>query len=407
MGLEVIITGSGNDATAAPGPAYTQYSQSFPSGSGFDLYTITLTLALAAGNPETVYCDIYAADGSDFPTGGSLGQASIASSSLNTYPSWSDPVFTFNPVVTLAASTQYCFVLSTSSGSYDTDYIYIGATLGNPYANGLMAGYAAPDWVDQSSFDISAVIRSPDLPSKPINPTPADDTAEVDFSSLQLSWEDGGDADTYNVYIGKTGDVDLVSSAQVGTTYTTTLEELALIFGAEPINQKIYWRVDATNGAGTTTGDEWNFDPRPGKVDTPIPAHEASGITLDDTIVSWDEPSINTDSYNVYYGTLSGFLSLKESGVTDLFCTLQEVPWPNYGYARYWKVNAVNDYGTTTGDEWYFTTLIFEPPTPSGITWSDPGNATGYTGTPLGTNNMVTCRRLVACADDALYYESA
>ena len=58
------------------------------------------------------------------------------------------------------------------------------------------------------------------------------------------------------------------------------------------------------------------------------------------------------------------------------------------------------------GDEWYFTTLIFCPPTPPGVTWTDPGNDTGYTGTPLGTNNMLTVRRLVGAADNCLWIET-
>jgi len=194
---------------------------------------------------------------------------------------------------------------------------------------------------------------------------------------------------------------------RAGTTYTTTFAELATIFGVDPINQKIYWRVDATNDSGTTTGDEWNFDARPGKIDTTTPTHEASDITLDATTGSWDAPSANTDSYGVYYGTLSGFLSLLESGVTETEYQLRSTNWPQYGKAYYWRVNATNDFGTTAGDELSFTTLIFYPPTPDGVTWSNPGNAAGYTGTPLGTNNMLTVRKLCAAAENTFYYESA
>ena len=316
---------------------------------------------------------------------------------------------------TLSSGNTYCLVWKCPYGyhnsdthTYDSIY-FINNNEG--YASGVgqkytaLDGWEALDTPGDFFFIVTGTAES-SLPDKSTNPTPSDSDTEVDFSGLELSWEDGGGADTYNIYIGKTGDLDLVSSTQEGVTYTATLSELATIFGADPINQKIYWRVDATNDAGTTTGDEWNFDPRPGKVDTTTPTHEASGVTLDDTTGSWDAPSDNTDSYDVYYGTLSGFLSLL-GNTAELTYSLRSTNWPQYGEAYYWRVDATNDFGTTQGDELNFTTLIFYPPTPSGVTWSDPGNAAGYTGTPLGTNNMLTVRKLCAAAENTFYYESA
>uniref|UniRef100_A0A6M3IZT4 Fibronectin type-III domain-containing protein n=1 Tax=viral metagenome TaxID=1070528 RepID=A0A6M3IZT4_9ZZZZ len=143
----------------------------------------------------------------------------------------------------------------------------------------------------------------------------------------------------------------------------------------------------------------------PEKPINPTPLHEASDVTLDQTAVTWEDGGGAT-SYDVYKGTLSGFLELVESGVTDTSYILRSTNWPQYGEAYYWRIDAVNSSGTTAGDEWYFTTLIFAPPTPSGITWTDPGNDSGYTGTPLGTNNMLTVRRLVGAADNCLWIET-
>jgi len=148
-----------------------------------------------------------------------------------------------------------------------------------------------------------------------------------------------------------------------------------------------------------------SWETAPSKPINPTPTDGASDITLDDAATTWEDGGGAT-SYDVYCGTLSGFLSLLESGVTDLSYTLRSTNWPLYGKVYYWRIDAVNDVGTTTGDEWYFTTLIYKPPTPSGITWSDPGNDTGYTGTPTGVNNLITVRRLVAAANDAIYYET-
>lgn len=89
-------------------------------------------------------------------------------------------------------------------------------------------------------------------PSKPTNPTPSDVNVSADFSNLTLSWDDGGGADTYDIYLGPVGNLSLLSSAQAGTS-------LVVDPGDIPWGQTISWRVDATNDNGTTTGDTWSF----------------------------------------------------------------------------------------------------------------------------------------------------
>ena len=125
-------------------------------------------------------------------------------------------------------------------------------------------------------------------PDKATNPTPANNDTEVDFSGLELSWSDGGGADTFDVYIGETGALTLVSSTQAGTSYTTDLSELASIFSASPVDQKIYWRVDAVNTDGTTEGDEWNFDARPGKTKNPTPLDTAEDVIRGLIKLTWE-----------------------------------------------------------------------------------------------------------------------
>lgn len=259
MGIEVSITGSGNTAVAVPGPVYTQRSQSFPSGAGFNLSSVSLKLALGDGAPGNVECDIYAVDGNDLPVGSTKGTSTIAAASLNTYPSWSFKVFTFSPVVTLSASTQYCFAIRTDTGSWDVNYIYIGTNGSDTYANGVMGRYDG-SWTDASNT-YPATIRSPDAPGSPPtkaeNPSPTDANTSVTLDQATITWDDGGDADTFNVYYGDTsGSLSLVSAAQAGTSFTVTG-----ITNGSPYNHLStrYWRIDSTNGDGTTTGDEWSF----------------------------------------------------------------------------------------------------------------------------------------------------
>jgi len=273
-------------------------------------------------------------------------------------------------------------------------------------------------YIDDRQGDWTIYINS-SLPSKPVNPTPANNATEIDFSAFLLAWEDGGDADTYDVYIGSTGDLTLVSSAQANTGYLTTLEELETIFSASPINQKIYWRVDATNDDGTTTGDEWNFDPRPAKASNPSPEDEYTPMTLDWQLFSWDAVD-NADTYNVYMGTEVGETPWSENMelivdssplsyiVQSYLATATKLVYPYtglavYNYQYYWRVDAKNIFGETTGDSWSLTTITFDPPVSS-----YRGDFSGVEGIDWnwdGKNNMVIVKRLVAAAKDALYYE--
>jgi len=213
--------------------------------------------------------------------------------------------------------------------------------------------------------------------------------------TLKDSFETG-----YDPYMAKQYIYDPYHVAQVftaGSSYILTKVDLAISKG------------DGTPDYDVATIAIKNTANEPSKPINPTPTNAGSGITLDATSVTWEDGGTGANaatSYNIYQGTLSGFLSLVESGIDDLSYALRSTNWPNYGQARYWRIDSVNSYGTTTGDEWYFTTLIFRPPTPSGVTWDDPGNDTGYTGTPTGVNNLITVRRLVAAANDAIYYET-
>lgn len=404
MGIEVSITGSGNTAVAIPGPAYTQYSQSFPSGAGFDLVSVSLKLALGAGSPGNVYCNIYAVDGNDLPVGGSLGtSAPVAAASLNTHPTWSFKLFTFSSVVTLSASTQYCFVISVDTGSWNTNYIYIGTNGSDTYGSGVMGRYDAPDWSDKNDT-YPATIRSPDAATKAENPSPANGATEVDFSGFELSWDDGGGADTFDVYIGLSGALTQVASTQAGTTYTTSLAELESVFSAAPIEQVIYWRIDAINDAGTTTGDEWNFDARPAKPITPAPIDTSTDQLLGLGTVSWIDGG-NADTYDVYFG-LQGNPILQSSGQIGVFWPIGDPLLYNNTYE--WNINAINIFGTTTGDTWTFSDIVFFPPLPSGVTLtgnSGPNGEGTPTGTPTGFNNTITVKRLVAVAENRFWIE--
>ena len=353
------------------------------------------------------------------------------------------PTFDFGTSVNFACDTVD---VTTDVPGADPPNFILGST--GPKTWGGETNYGTPleysttyhqQWTfsgDLGSFtsdNFSFVTEAGAAPTKAENPTPANNATEVDFSGLELSWDDGGGADTFNVYIGKTGALTLVSSAQAGTDYTTTIAELETIFGASPINQKVYWRVDATNDAGTTEGDEWNFDPRPAKASTPSPTDAMTTMTLDWSAFSWDEATAAL-TYDVYAGTETGE-GIPDSNMTlivtdgELYTiaqaymlTAMNVVYPNTGaavhsYTYYWKVNTKNAFGVTEGDFWSFTTIDFDQPKVSYVLvsgdcggsgagpYDDPPGVEGTDWRFTGENNLVTLRRLVSAANDKIWFE--
>jgi hypothetical protein len=103
----------------------------------------------------------------------------------------------------------------------------------------------------EEEFDVYLLIHGvtgPPIPSKPINPTPADGAISVS-TSADLSWESQFQSVNYEVYFGTSaGDMPLVS-AQSELTYTPSLTSATTY----------YWRVDESLGGTTVEGNTWSF----------------------------------------------------------------------------------------------------------------------------------------------------
>lgn len=143
----------------------------------------------------------------------------------------------------------------------------------------------------------------------------------------------------------------------------------------------------------------------PGKPTNPSPADTGTDITLDETPLSWDASDPAADTYNIYF-------RVQGEDWTEVSDLQEAVEWAitfgtlGYNTTYEWRVDATNEYGTTTGDTWSFTCLAFAPPLPPGITLDGSGEGDGSpTGTPTGENTMLTVKRLVAAAENAIWYE--
>jgi hypothetical protein len=88
------------------------------------------------------------------------------------------------------------------------------------------------------------------LPGQASNPFPADGATNVSTTEDNLNWTAGTGATSYDVYFGTDSPPPFIRN-QTATTFDPP--------GTMIIGTTHYWRVDAVNAAGTTTGTVWSF----------------------------------------------------------------------------------------------------------------------------------------------------
>lgn len=201
----------------------------------------------------------------DSPTGTILGTQTKSRLDLSVFSSFDYETFTFSGFQ-LSSGNTYCITIECPAGHHNSgnDVDSIIWPQADSYANGVGYIYSDPaGWVIQSqdwTFRINGT--SVGLPEKATTPAPGSGISTVKLSLTSTTWVDGGAgnpnaADTYNVYYGTaSGSLSLVSSTQAPLSFTVTG-----ITDGSPYSYLItrYWRIDSTNGVGTTTGDEWSF----------------------------------------------------------------------------------------------------------------------------------------------------
>ncbi|UCD29516.1 MAG: hypothetical protein JSV03_03275 [Planctomycetota bacterium] len=106
----------------------------------------------------------------------------------------------------------------------------------------------AGQWQVIFYLDVVEVAEESPLPAKATNPTPLDLSTKVDINTT-LSWTAASGAISYNVYFGETHPPTFQGNQTETTFDPGILERLG----------HYYWRIDAVNGFGNTTGDTWSF----------------------------------------------------------------------------------------------------------------------------------------------------
>ncbi|MCB9367243.1 MAG: T9SS type A sorting domain-containing protein [Calditrichaeota bacterium] len=189
------------------------------------------------------------------------------------------------------------------------------------------------------------VIETP--PAIATNPVPANNATDVSVTTT-LSWAGGDGATSFNVYLGPSDPPDFM-----GTTTEFTFSLPIDLFE----ETTYYWRVDAVNDIGTTTGNVWTFTteaaqlPLPGQASNPVPADGATDVPISTVNLYWS-PADFAESYDVYLGVIEPLEFL--GSTTDTLAWILNELLHEEEYM--WRVDAINESGTTEGVLWSFTT---------------------------------------------------
>jgi hypothetical protein len=106
------------------------------------------------------------------------------------------------------------------------------------------SGYVDFDWFTVKN-------RFSKLPEQVYNPVPGNGDSLDEATYVKLTWEaDVLNTEEYNIYFDTVPNPVESVKTQTGTTYYARNVE---------VNKTYYWRVDAKNPLGSTTGEVWSF----------------------------------------------------------------------------------------------------------------------------------------------------
>jgi hypothetical protein len=181
--------------------------------------------------------------------------------------------------------------------------------------------------------------------NQPITPTLAWGSVSGATYTLQVSTT----TSFSTVTVSATG-LNGLSSAPAGLAATTTY----------------YWRVNAANGASTSTWSSvWSFTTAPPAPGVPVLASPANGASSQPLTLNfiWNA-SANAVSYSIQLSTSSGFTTTvsNQGGLTGITTSVSGL---SANDTCFWRVNATNGGGTSAWSAvWSFATILVAPPVP-------------------------------------------
>lgn len=214
------------------------------------------------------------------------------------------------------------------------------------------------------------------VPPAVTNLTPGNNATNID-TTVNLTWSASTGATAYDVYLGTSSTLTLAQ--KVSTVTVLSQPVISLVNGVQ-----YFWRIGAVGTFGTAPGPVWSFTAGlPAVAGTPNPTDAATSISTT-TSLNW-APSPGATSYDVYLGTTSslGAGQLQGSVTSPGYIPSGLVDDTTY----YWRIDARNGHGATTGPVWSFTTSAAGTGSGGGDTGSGGGGgcfiATAAYGTPM------------------------
>ena len=171
---------------------------------------------------------------------------------------------------------------------------------------------------------------------------------------IYINGVDSEDISNVGTYIFGTGTSCFYESADGAGDYTPILDGYDFTPSTET----------ATGALGYMSFSASEAEPEPDppeKATNPSPTNEATGASLSQATITWTA-GVGADYEKVYCGPCDS-LVLKDGHNTDESYSLASYVPFDYGETFCWRIDSVNDDGTTTGDTWSFTTYSFAPPT--------------------------------------------
>ena len=200
-----------------------------------------------------------------------------------------------------------------------------------------------------NEYDASVPPLGPDPPPGP--PALLSPAAGSTLTAPELlTWSATG-ATTFDVYFGTKNPPPPVSRNQAKPEYRPAT--------LEPGSQD-YWRVDARNKQLVTRGPVWSFSMTPQPLPPTPPGVPATtlvdGATVDtNQTLTWTAQGATV--YDVYFGT-----KRPPTRVTSDQTAASFKPALEPGTQYFWRIDARNSAGTTTGTVWSFSVRAVWPP---------------------------------------------
>jgi len=174
--------------------------------------------------------------------------------------------------------------------------------------------------------------------------------------NVTLRWSPGDGADSHHVYFGDNSAAVVagIQGTDKGPTSATSYDPGALNYSTT-----YYWRIDAINSSGPTTGDLWSFTVREQAILPPQTAYDPDppdGAPFIDPYVtlSW-KPGLGAILHTVYFGDDYDVVNNTTGGDPREDTTYN--PGPLELHIRYyWRVDEFDGAATHKGDVWSFVT---------------------------------------------------